>query len=210
MTSREREAESAPNSMCTAAHRVGCLAENFGHRDDKGVRRKRRRWSHLLVLRVLGAANVAPALPARERATAERTGSASADQTSFGYCYRSTSRGRGQQQSLWPRNVSLRARTHLRTTWQPSHFFFSADRTFMPRLLSAQAPTARALGVGLLARTTDRSEGRTEARSELADRREDEATSWDGAGEDRTSGRRSEKKRGSMARGSERCLSVLL
>jgi hypothetical protein len=84
------------------------------------------------------------------------------------------------------------------TTWQPSHFFLSADRTFMPRLLSAQAPTARALGPGLLARATDRSEGRAEARSELADRREDEPTSWTEAGEDRTSGRRSERSRGSM------------
>lgn len=84
------------------------------------------------------------------------------------------------------------------TTWQASHFFLSADRTFIPRLLSAQAPTARAVIPGLLASATDRSEGRTEARSELADRREDEARSWVEAGEDRTSGRRSEMSRGSM------------
>lgn len=93
--------------------------------------------------------------------------------------------------------------THLCTSWQPSHFFLSADRTFIPRLASAQAPTARAPVLDRLpeAAVRARSEaGRTEARSELAERRADDETSWDDdAGVERPSGRRSEMRRGSMA-----------
>lgn len=62
--------------------------------------------------------------------------------------------------------------TDLRTSWHPSHFFLSALLTFIPRLASAQAPTASddvlAGDVGgLLARRAGRRET-SEKREELA------------------------------------------
>lgn len=63
-------------------------------------------------------------------------------------------------------------RTDLRTSWHPSHFFLSALLTFIPRLASAQAPTASddvlaGYVGGLLARRVGRRET-SEKREELA------------------------------------------